>query len=120
MSAAGGKRALLTAALVVAGVRLWMQVRGKTKTPFAEWAIGWGALFFILSLMSEASPQAAGTLALTVVTGDILVNGTSLLTDISGSITSAEKGTPTLTPTPFAGQPATQASSGKPPTVRHT
>lgn len=111
MSPAGGKRALVTAALLVAGIRLWMQLRGKTKTPFPEWAIGWGATFFILALMSEASPEAAGTLALTVVVGDFLMNGTTLLTDVTGSITTAEKGTPTFVPTPFAAAPATTPTS---------
>lgn len=102
MSAAGGKRALLTAALLVAGIRLWMQLRGTTKTPFAEWAIGWGAFFFMMSVLSEVSPQAAGSLSLIVVVGDTLKNGSSLLTDVSGAITGAETGQTVFSQTPFA------------------
>ena len=113
MGAAGGKRMLVTAALLVAGIRMWMQVRGKAKTPFAEWAIGWGALFFLLSIFSEAYPAGAGSLALTIVVGDVLVNGTSLFTDISGAITGAEKGQPVLAPTPFGPLAATTTVPSK-------
>lgn len=101
MDAAGGKSALLTSALIIAGIRLWMQLRGKTKTPFQEWAIGWGALFFILALLSEVSPSAAGSLSLVVVVSDFLVNGVSLTTDISSTITGSEKGS-TFVQHPFA------------------
>ena len=58
MSRAAGRNALLTSAMIVAGIRMWNQLRGKTKTPFSEWAIGWGATFFILSVMSEVAPTA--------------------------------------------------------------
>lgn len=91
MSKAGGRNALITAALVVAAIRIWMQVRGKATTPFTEWAIGWGATFFILSLISEAAPSAAGALSLIVVVSDFLKNGVGITTDISSLITSSEK-----------------------------
>lgn len=103
---------VVTAAIIVAGLRLWMQVRGKTKTPFGEWAIGWGALFLILSLMSEAAPGGAGMLALIVVVGDVLANGATLMTDVEGAITGAEKGQPILTPAPFSSTPTAGNSSG--------
>lgn len=114
----GHKRWIVTAALIVAGIRLWMQVRGKTKTPFDEWVVGWGALFMLLAIFSETGPageQLAAGLAGTVVLGDVLVNGSSLFEDISGAIKGAEKGQPVLTPSPFA--PMT-VSSSTPPT-RH-
>jgi hypothetical protein len=95
MNNAGGKTALLTSAMLVAGMRLWMQIRGKTTTPFNEWAIGWGATFFILSLVSEASPAGAGALSLVIVLADFLKNGVALTTDISSLVTESEKGAST-------------------------
>jgi hypothetical protein len=113
MSKAGGRNALVTSALLVAGIRMWMQLRGKTKTPFNEWAIGWGATFFILALLSEASMTAAGSLSLVVAFSDFLVNGVSLTNDISSAITSNEKGTagPTFVAQPFATPPTTSAGT---------
>lgn len=111
MSNAGSKNALLTSAMLVAGIRLWMQLRGKTKTPFNEWVIGWGATFFFLALLSEASPQAAGGLSLVLAFSDFLVNGISLTTDVNSAITQSEtnKGSSVFVPAPFASQP----TSGK-------
>jgi hypothetical protein len=102
---------VLTAAILVAGIRLWMQVRGKTKTPFAEWAIGWGSLFFFLALVSEAYPQAASSLAGTIVVGDFLVNGASLFEDLTGVVKGAETG-PILVDTPFAATAQASPVSG--------
>ena len=96
-----GKRWVITAAAIIAGLRLWMQVRGKTKTPFAEWAVGFGALFVFLALMAEWAPQAAGPLAGTIVVGDVLRNGASLFEDVSSLTTGAETGS-IFQPAPFA------------------
>lgn len=110
-----GKRWVLTAAMLVAGIRLWMQVRGKTKTPFAEWAIGWGVTFMFLALLAESYPAAAGPLAGTIVTGDFLVNGSSLFDDLTGLVTGATGGS-TLVADPFAataGSPAAVAAAAR-------
>ncbi len=105
-----GYTALLTAAMIIAGIRMWNQLRGKTKTPFREWAVGWGALFFMLSLLSEIAPGAAGSFALMIAFTDFLVNGVSLTTDISKVVTGAEKGN-TFVEQPFAAA----ATNGKVP-----
>lgn len=101
MKKSGGQTALITAAMVIAGIRLWSQLRGKAKTPFNEWAIGWGAMFFTLALLSEVAPTAAGALAWIAVVSDFLQNGVSLTTDVSSIITGQEKGD-TFVPQPFA------------------
>lgn len=106
-----GKPWVLTAAAMVAGIRLWMQVRGKTKTPFAEWAVGWGALFMFLAIASEFVPDAAGPLAGLIVTADVLANGASLFEDVSSVVTGADAGS-VLTAEPFAAAPA--AATAKP------
>lgn len=113
MSKAGSRKALLTSAMIVAGIRLWLQVRGKTKTPFPEWVMGWGATFFFLSLLSEASPQTAGGLSLVIVTSDFLANGVGLTTDLSSIVTGAEKGK-VFTDNPFGATPPTPAKPGRP------
>ena len=83
-----GKRWVLTSAMLVAGIRLWMQLRGKTKTPFGEWAVGWGVTFFFVAMLSEEYPQAAGALAGTIVVGAFLVNGASLFEDMTSAVSS--------------------------------
>lgn len=102
MSKAGGRNALIISALVVGGIRMWLQVRGKTKTPFVEWAIGWGATFFLLALLSEASPGAAGSLSLIIAVSDFVVNGVSLTTDVNSLVTGAESPSSIFVPTPFS------------------
>jgi hypothetical protein len=104
---------VVTSAAMIAGIRLWMQVRGKTKTPFAEWAVGFGALMVFLAVMAEWAPQAAGPLAGTIVVGDFLQNGASLFEDLSGIITGGEKGSVLVT-SPFGGASSTSSTSSSP------
>jgi hypothetical protein len=106
-----GKKWVITAAVIVLGIRLWMQVRGKTKTPFAEFIVGYCALFFFLAIVSEWAEPAAASLAGIVVVGDVLTNGASLFEDVSSVVTGTEKGGQILTPTPF-GPPGTPNTSG--------
>lgn len=119
MSKAGSKNALIVSAMFVAGVRLWMQVRGKTKTPFSQWAVGWGATFFMLSMLSEVSPSAAGSISVVVAFSDFLVNGVSLTTDVSKIVTGSETGS-VFVAQPFsgagtmAGAPKASAASPQP------
>lgn len=108
-----GQRALVTSAIVVAGIRLWMQLRGKTKTSLSEWAIGWGVTFFFLSMLSDAFPQGAGALASMIAVGDFLANGTTLFTDISSVVTGSEKGSSLFVSNPFGGStPTASADTG--------
>lgn len=110
MTPDSARSALITAAMVVAGIRLWMQIRGKTTTPFAEWVVGWGALFFVLALLSEVAPTAAASLALLVLVADFLKNGVSLTGDISSIVTGSESGS-ILTDQPFGSGAGTAATS---------
>jgi hypothetical protein len=106
----GGKRWVITAAVLIAGIRLWMQIRDKTKTPFSEWVVGYCALFFFLAIMSEGGrtwETAAASLAGIVVVGDLLTNGASLFEDVNTVVAGTEKGGQILTPTPFATPPGT-------------
>jgi hypothetical protein len=104
------KQAVMTVALVVGGIRLWMQIRGKTTTPFSEWAIGYGVLVIFLAFLAEAYPAAAGPLAGTVIVGDLLKNGAGLFDDITAAIGQAGKGQSIFVSEPFAS--SSSGSSG--------
>lgn len=115
MSKAGGRNALITSAMLVAGIRLWMQIRGKTKTPFQEWAIGWGATFFFLAVLSEAAPTAAGSLSLLIATSDFLINGVGLTQDITGLVSGTETSSDAgFVANPFASSTANTQKSNSP------
>lgn len=109
-----GRDGLITAALIVAGIRMWSQLRGKATTPFNQWAIGWGATFFMLSLIAEVSESAAGALALIIAVSDFLKNGVSLTTDVSNVVTGQATGGAsgsTFVAQPFSGQQATPTTT---------
>jgi hypothetical protein len=88
-----GKRWVLTAALVIAAIRMWQEVRGQAKEPWTEWAVGWGALFFLLAILSEVAEGPAAYLATLVVIGDLLQNGSSLFSDVNKVVSGSETGT---------------------------
>lgn len=119
MDRAASKNALITAAMIVAGIRLWLQVRGKTKTPFNEWAIGWGATFFFLAVLSEVSPTSAGSLSLVIAVSDFLANAVNLTTDIESLIGNApgsnkSSGGSVLVQQPFANTAQAQTNPPAP------
>lgn len=107
-----GRRLVLTSAILVAGLRMWMQLRGKTKTPFGEWAVGWGVTYFFLALISEEYERAAGTLAAIIAVGAFLQNGTTLFKDMTGAVS----GGAGFVPTPFTATTTTTAASSSAPT----
>lgn len=103
------KKAIITVAIVVGGIRLWMQLRGKTTTPFSEWAIGYGVLIIFLAFLAESYPPAAAPLAGTVIVGDVLKNGAGLFEDITAAIGQAGSGQSIFKSNPFS--PGSQQSS---------
>lgn len=103
MSKDGARTALITSAMFVAGIRMWLQIRGKTTSSFQEWAVGWGATFFVLALLSEAMPTAAGGLSLVIAFSDFLENGVTLTTDIEKVVKGKLSGN-VLSDGPFANE----------------
>lgn len=89
MSPGTARRTVVTVALLLAAVRGWQTFSGTAKTPFAEWAIGWGATFFFLALLSEPLPAAAGGLSLVIGVGDFLSNGAMLTSSLEGALASS-------------------------------
>lgn len=103
MNKENGQRWLITSAFVVGGVYAYMKWRGRTQTPVSEFATAWGAVFFILALVTEASPQVGGAFSVLVMVSDLLAN------------------TPTITGLIRAGQvPTTTPSTTPASTVRTT
>lgn len=92
MSKNGGQTALVTCAMIIAAMRFWLQIRGKTTSTMQEWLVGWGATFFILSIIADVSPGTAGVFAITLTLADFLKNGVTLTNDLEGVVTGATKG----------------------------
>jgi hypothetical protein len=98
----GAEKAVLGSAIVVAGVWGYRKMvepitspepgastiktlAGLSSVPAsaAEFAVGFGFTYLILSLLVDASPDLAGSFAILIATGSLLTNGQSLFTDIS-------------------------------------
>ena len=77
----------------------------------AQFAIGFGFVFFTLSVGAMAAPELATSFAILVAVGYTLTNGASVFTDITQQVS---KGT-AQGPTPAPGQ--SSAVAGAPPTV---
>jgi hypothetical protein len=101
VSKRGSEQAIVTSAVVVAGVYAYMRFSGKTTTSFASFGTAWGVVFFILALGSQAAPGAAGAFAILVATADLLANGQKLASTATSAISQTA-----------APAPATSSSSG--------
>lgn len=98
--ARGGKVAKITGA-------------GSPPPSLSHWAISYGAGFFLLSVLSFGAPEVAASIAMLMVAGTGLTNGTAILTDIN-SLEGASSSTATAaitqkTPDP----PVTHLPGGK-------
>jgi hypothetical protein len=77
MQPASARKWLVISALVVGGVwayRRWREGPVSTLTKFPEFITGWGATYFILSMITEAAPGFGGSFALLIMVGDLLYN----------------------------------------------
>jgi len=71
------------------------QLAGAGAPPSVEhWAISFGAAFLGLAVIALAAPELAASLAVTVVLGNVLTNGTTIAADLGGL-----EGQKTVTPT---------------------
>lgn len=80
------------AALVVGGVYLYRRFTegtaaelkvSETIPPLGRFAIGWGVVFFGLSLLAGPWPTLAGDMALLVMIASVLSNGVQVSKDLS-------------------------------------
>lgn len=76
------------------------QLAGLTAHPAhpAQFIVGFGFVFFVLSVAAMGAPEAAGNFAILIAVGSTLANGVQLFTDIgnaTGGAAAAEKGSTT-------------------------
>lgn len=74
----GGQRWLITSATVVGGVYAYTKWQGETETTVQEFVTAWGCVYFILALITEASPQFGGAFSILVMVSDLLDNAPKL------------------------------------------
>lgn len=79
MTKGSGQRWLITSATVVGGTYAYMKWQGRTDTPVQEFVTAWGAVYFVLALVTEASPQFGGAFAALVMVSDLLDNAPRLI-----------------------------------------
>lgn len=48
-----------------------------------QWAVSYGAAFLMLSVIAVVSPETAGSMAILIVVGTLLANGTAIVKDIN-------------------------------------
>lgn len=66
---------------------------GNPVPQTAHFVIGFGFTFIILSLAAQAAPALGGMFAILVATGDLLINGAPLLSDVQGALKQTQTAT---------------------------
>ncbi len=91
-STAQASSAIKIAAMVVAGVYLYRRFTEGTAeelkasekiTPLGRWLVGWGVVFFGLSVAAGPFPGAAGDMAILLALGSVLTNGVQISKDLN-------------------------------------
>lgn len=74
---------------------------GSPPPALGHWAVAYGAGFMMLSMLAIAAPEAAGSVAMLIVAGSLLTNGTAIVADIGNlEKTNAPAATPPVPVTP--------------------
>lgn len=117
MNSEQAENAVIVSSLIVAGIYMFRKLTEPAIPPTSKhsaatlpsvgrFVTGWGFAFLVISAIAEASPGLGGAFAILAATGDILVNGAALTTDINSKL-----GTP---PTPAPTSSATIGAVGTP------
>lgn len=104
MTERGAEKAIITSALIVAGIYTYRVItEGTSSTPTSGGKIsqlagkgspatlgvfitGWGATFLVISVIAAAAPGLGGAMALLVATGDAIGNLGQLAADINKKV----------------------------------
>jgi hypothetical protein len=114
--------AIKVSALVVAAIYLYRRFTEGTAeelkasekvTPLGRWLVGFGVVFFGLSVMAGPFPGAAGDLAILLALGSLLTNGIQISKDLDHGLGETKKATPATGTTGRAG--ASSENAVKPP-----
>lgn len=93
--------AVALSAFVIAGIFAYRKLTeqalpNNAKNPVpqtAHFVIGFGFTFIFLSLMAQAAPTFGGMMAILVATGDFLVNGQAILSDVTTGLKQTQTAT---------------------------
>jgi hypothetical protein len=105
MNALGAEGAVSLSAFVVASTYGYRRVveLNATSPPVAHFVVGFGVVYVTLSIVAAAAPELGGMMAILIMVGDLLINGTALVKDLSGALgktTTAVGGTTTTAAAP--------------------
>lgn len=110
--------AIKVAALVVAGVYLYRRFTEGTAeelkasqkvTPLGRWLVGWGVVFFTLSIAAGPFPGGAGNMAILLALGSLLSNGVEISKDLGKGLETSKQAARTA-----SGKKATTSVPGNP------
>jgi hypothetical protein len=85
VSPRGAQRAVVTSALIVAGLYGYLKWSGKDATPLSQFAVAYGAVFMILALGVEVAPAPAGAFAILVAVGDLLNHAPKVFSQVAAT-----------------------------------
>lgn len=111
MTTAQANSTIKVSALVVGGVYLYRRFTegtaeelkaSETVTPLGRFIIGWGVVFFGLSVLAGPLPGGAGNLAILLVLGTLLTNGVQVSKDLNKGL-GRERGKVDGPPAPHTG-----------------
>jgi hypothetical protein len=97
---------------------------GSPPPSLGHWAVAYGAGFVLLSFLSLGAPEVAASIAMLMVAGTAITNGTALVTDIQTLEGTGKTAQPLLPPLPppgtagpagATGNAAAAPASGPPP-----
>jgi hypothetical protein len=90
---------------------------GSPPPSLGHWAVAYGAGFILLSFVSLGAPEVAASIAMLMVAGTMITNGTAIVTDIQtlegGKTTTTIK--PLLPPNPPPGTAGPAGATGNAP-----
>lgn len=121
MSPEKAQNTIKVAALVVGGVYLYRRFTegsavengGHQVTPLGRWLVGWGVVFFSLSVISGYWPGLAGELAVLIMITTLITNGVQIAGDLHKGLGKAPAKGVTSSQTTHGHEASTETTPGK-------
>lgn len=127
MSRQGAERAVVISALVVAGTYAYRlateghassggSLLGVGAPPnIGRFITGWGFVFLVLGIITEAAPPFGGSMAILVAAGDVLANAGQVAADVNRKVgdQTTTRAPVHVAKTPTAGQTPLPAKPGQ-------
>lgn len=74
MTVGSANRWVVVSAVTVGGIYAYQMIAGKSKATLGQFTTAWGVVFFILSLIATGAPGLSASLAILIMTADLLAN----------------------------------------------